>query len=93
MSEEEPADAQELMGLLGNPELLRFYGLNITPKGAIALVAMRDLDMPTEEASRFAQTIEDTIFLAGWIYVREEYLRQAMELNESEEGPDDGFLG
>lgn len=75
MNENEPMDPANLIALLSNPEVLRAYGYQITPKGCMSLIFMRDLEMTDEEAEALAQKVEDLIFLSGYIYVHESKLQ------------------
>lgn len=73
MSEEnfEEVNKEDLMFYLGNPELLAFYGYQLTPKGAMGLFFMSEFDMDPEKAEKTAQKLEDVIFKTGYIYLHE----------------------
>lgn len=71
----EPTD-EELLAVLNDAELLKAEGFRITPKGHMAMILM-EMGVPSEDAGRVAQAMEDRIFLDGWIYLREENLQVA----------------
>ena len=68
----EDLNRDELIQLLNNPELLRFYGYQLTPKGAMALVLLTEFpDLDEDRAEKIAAKIEDLIFLSEYIYVHQ----------------------
>jgi hypothetical protein len=75
MDENAEIDREELIAVLGQSELLAELGHTLTPKGAIALTLMQKLDLSIDAAETLAQEIDNTIFLAGWVYVQSDQLR------------------
>jgi hypothetical protein len=80
VNEEEPEPtAEEVLEILKDPEYLAAMGHQITPKGCMAMLLISQLDYDLEQASVFAQKLEDAIFMAGWIYIHERELLEGQE--------------
>lgn len=71
MNEDDKISDEAVLGYLSNPELLRAYGYQLTPKGAMVLVLMARLGLSSEEAEEIAIAMDNTIFLSGYVYLHE----------------------
>ena len=74
MSEEDPIEREELLEMLDNPELLLVYGYQLTPKGCMALVLMKYMNIDVDLATDLSQKMDDLIFMNSWIYLQESQL-------------------
>lgn len=75
----EEMSAQEMIDLLSDPELIESYGYRMTPKGCMALILMKELEIPLEEADELSTKMDNLIFMNKWIYLQEEHVRMVDE--------------
>lgn len=75
MNDEEEYDPEALIELLKDGDRLQSFGFDLTPKGAIALTLISDQGLSYEEAEALSTKIDNAIFLAGWIYLKEDQIQ------------------